>query len=764
MREPAPLNALRGLLDASLEIPPGFLARARKHVDDMERLLAGDEDTAVSTAGIQRTLDGLEGALLDHQDRLHDLTRRPGYRLLDSLAQRRRRPAPSPANSVPADDDTQEHEPPTPPIALAVAEWHQLLAALAYQCPDDEQLTGQLARARSELSEVTPRLAAAEAAQQQLDTLAARLSAAETRVNAVQRELTAVRQRASSRLLDALHLPATARRSAPKQPALPEESPSTGWPATPPDWNAPDGPALALLDLPEPSAVVLRAEPLLLGGWAFAANAPVSKLDVFVNGVRAGAARLGYVRADVRDQYQVPHALLSGFDFRCDPATFGGAEHVRIELFAQRMSGGRSLVASRDVWVAATVERAAAPALVIAKRPAPPDFHLLVVTHDLGYGGGQLWLSELLERMGAGRDFACTLVCPQTGPLAPVLRRLGITIHVNGWTPADRADVYEGRVAELASWAAAQNFSSVLVNTFLSFPGADMATRLGLPCAWAIHESWTPSMFWSAAYPPDGVDPGVKNAALRALGACDAVVFEADATRALYAGHTRPGAAMVVKYGIRTQVIRDYCDEIDRETARKQLGLHEFRRVLLVMGTVEPRKWQTMIALAFQQVAAGHPDTALVFVGGGDTPYAHGLTEYLRRVGLNQQVRVEPVVADTYPWYRAADALICASDVESLPRSVLEAMAFGVPVAAASVFGLPELISDGETGLLFEGADLRSAVDAFDRLLTMRPDALDAIARAGQQLVFDDYDSAGYAQRLTDVLHEISGRVPASAL
>lgn len=172
------------------------------------------------------------------------------------------------------------------------------------------------------------------------------------------------------------------------------------------------------------------------------------------------------------------------------------------------------------------------------------------------------------------------------------------------------------------------------------------------------------------------------------------------------------------------------------------------------MGTVEPRKWQTGLALAFAQIAHTHPDTALAFVGAGDTPYVHGLTEYLRLAGLNQQVHVQPVVADSSPWYRAADALVCASDVESMPRSVLEAMAFGLPVASAKVFGLPELITDGETGLLFEGSDLSAAVAGLERLLTLRPDELSAIATAGRRHVFEHYDSAGYAGRIRRLLHE----------
>ena len=185
--------------------------------------------------------------------------------------------------------------------------------------------------------------------------------------------------------------------------------------------------------------------------------------------------------------------------------------------------------------------------------------HVLVVTHDLGYGGGQIWLLELLDRMGAGRDFPATVVSPASGPLAATLRRLGIAVHVSGGVATDQPDAYEGRLAELAAWATPQGFTHVLVNTLLGFAGADLASRLGLPSIWAIHESWPPGIFWSVAYPPGGIHRQVQHAAMRALAASSAVVFEAAATRALYADYTRPGAAMVVRYGVRTRAIRDYC-------------------------------------------------------------------------------------------------------------------------------------------------------------------------------------------------------------
>jgi glycosyltransferase involved in cell wall biosynthesis len=103
------------------------------------------------------------------------------------------------------------------------------------------------------------------------------------------------------------------------------------------------------------------------------------------------------------------------------------------------------------------------------------------------------------------------------------------------------------------------------------------------------------------------------------------------------------------------------------------------------------------------------------------------------------------VVADTYGWYLMADALVSASDVESLPRSVLEAMAFEVPVLAASVYGLPELVDDGVNGLLCMPRDVDALVEGLRRLLVLTPEQRAGLGTTGAKLIRDQYDSSLYA-------------------
>ena len=187
----------------------------------------------------------------------------------------------------------------------------------------------------------------------------------------------------------------------------------------------------------------------------------------------------------------------------------------------------------------------------------------------------------------------------------------------------------------------------------------------------------------------------------RALATSNALVFEADATRQLYAAWAGADRSIVVRYGVDTGVINAFCRRVSHRESQSRDRDPARLPVILVMGTIEPRKAQTRIAQAFALARKQHPDWMLVFVGDSDTYYSDGLKEYLRNAGLKDRTRVVPVVEDIYPWYRAADLLLSLSDMESLPRSALEAMCFGLPVLSTSVFGLPELLEDGRTGFLF---------------------------------------------------------------
>jgi glycosyltransferase involved in cell wall biosynthesis len=100
-------------------------------------------------------------------------------------------------------------------------------------------------------------------------------------------------------------------------------------------------------------------------------------------------------------------------------------------------------------------------------------------------------------------------------------------------------------------------------------------------------------------------------------------------------------------------------------------------------------------------------------------------------------------------------ALLCAADVlvlpsvfpEGSPVAVLEAMAMEVPVVATSVGGVPELVRDGETGLLVPPGDVAALAAAVVRLLSDRAGAV-AMARRARQRVLERHTVTSMVDRL----------------
>jgi D-inositol-3-phosphate glycosyltransferase len=143
-------------------------------------------------------------------------------------------------------------------------------------------------------------------------------------------------------------------------------------------------------------------------------------------------------------------------------------------------------------------------------------------------------------------------------------------------------------------------------------------------------------------------------------------------------------------------------------------------------------------------------------VGDFPSTYSEGLHGVVARLGLEERIRMIPLTTDVDDWYAAADAFVLASDVESLPRSMMEAMAHGLAVIAPGVFGIPELIEDGRSGYLFEPSSLSALEDAMRRYLRASSEERRAVARSGQEIVVTTRSSETYAREYAALIAELS--------
>jgi glycosyltransferase involved in cell wall biosynthesis len=406
---------------------------------------------------------------------------------------------------------------------------------------------------------------------------------------------------------------------------------------------------------------------------------------------------------------------------------------------------------------------------VLAEPPAPPPAkaarpastpapgrgkgrRVLAFTNVLRHGGASLYLVDLLLEARRQGRIEATVVTAVDGSLRGVLEEQGVQVHVAGPPSLDGLVPYLDRVEELAAWAAPGEFELVLVNTTSghTIVGGAVAARLGLPAVWTIHESFELVELWG------GLGADVRADAEATLGAAALAIFEADSTRRMYRRVLDEQRCETLPYGLDLEPIDSFRAGFDREAARREAGIPADADLLLCVGTVEPRKAQVPLALAFEQVAERFPDAHLAFVGVDVEDASTGLVERVEASPFQERFHLLPVTGEVQRWFGVADLFVSASDIESLPRSVLEAMAWETPVLATAVFGLPELIDDGETGWLCEARDVAALAAGLERALGAGAAERRRIGEAARELVAKRHALDAYAGRLADLLDGVA--------
>jgi glycosyltransferase involved in cell wall biosynthesis len=144
---------------------------------------------------------------------------------------------------------------------------------------------------------------------------------------------------------------------------------------------------------------------------------------------------------------------------------------------------------------------------------------------------------------------------------------------------------------------------------------------------------------------------------------------------------------------------------------------HDRERPLLVtVGRLKAPKDFLTLVRALALLPRGSFDALIV----GDGPDRADLEAEIRRLGIGERVHLAGERRDVSALLAGASVFVLPSVSEGLPVSVLEAMAAGLPVVGSRVGGMPELVVEGETGLLVEPGDPDELAAALGRLLAER--------------------------------------------
>lgn len=192
--------------------------------------------------------------------------------------------------------------------------------------------------------------------------------------------------------------------------------------------------------------------------------------------------------------------------------------------------------------------------------------------------------------------------------------------------------------------------------------------------------------------------------------------------------------------------------DIDRDAVRSDLGLAPGDVAVTLVGSID-RKGHRELTEAAASLRADFPNARYLYVGEG--PREAEVAEHISRLGLEGIVRLTGFRKDVPAILAASDIFCLPSYSEGLSISIMEAMAAGLPVAASRIGGNPELVVDGETGLIFEPFDSGDVADKLAKLLG-DADIRRKMGEAGRRRVLTEFTLDDMVRRYYELYESIA--------
>ena len=196
--------------------------------------------------------------------------------------------------------------------------------------------------------------------------------------------------------------------------------------------------------------------------------------------------------------------------------------------------------------------------------------------------------------------------------------------------------------------------------------------------------------------------------------------------------------------------------------ARSALGLAPDQPIILIVGRLSREKNHRTLLAALRRlqgaarIAAAPPPRLLVV---GDGPERSRIEQTIAASDLGDCVTMIGHVPSAGPYYRVADVAVLPSLTEGSPLALLEAMAARVPVVAAMVGGIPEMVSQNESALLVEPRDDKALAGAIAAILA-GPDLAERLAATAYTLVCEKFSIPARAGRLLSAYSSALSRSP----
>lgn len=359
--------------------------------------------------------------------------------------------------------------------------------------------------------------------------------------------------------------------------------------------------------------------------------------------------------------------------------------------------------------------------------PADPERRVLHIVDSLDVGGTETQMVQVVRRLRM-RGYQVTVACLRAGgPLTQLLQEKGVRIveFRKHRTLLSLKSIYQ--LLRLAWFLRRQKIDVLHAHDLWS-------NLMGVPAAWIARTPVILASQRNLAHLP-WYTPFRRNVVRFIYRLSTAVIANSEAVRKLLIEEFRvpDGRVHVLRNGV------DFDRYSSRPGDRRKIDGSLTRETKLILNVANMNshvKGHAVLIEAARTVCSHVPQAKFVLVGDG--PLRPGLERQAQECGLKDNVLFLGRRDDVAEILSCADLFAFPSFVEGLPNSILEAGAYGLPVVATPVGGIPEIISDGVTGLLVTPRDPNTLAESILRVLK-NPDLAARLSRACRARVQEQF-------------------------
>ncbi len=190
----------------------------------------------------------------------------------------------------------------------------------------------------------------------------------------------------------------------------------------------------------------------------------------------------------------------------------------------------------------------------------------------------------------------------------------------------------------------------------------------------------------------------------------------------------------------------------DSKLVRTRLQISEDAPFFACAARLEQEKEISVLIEAFSLVLKTHPEAQLRIAGEGVLEAE--LNQQIEKLNIGGNVRLVGFLNDVLSFFAAADAVVLPAPAEPFGLVFIEAMALEKPVIACRGGAAPEIIMDGETGVLVTPSSAKEMAKAIESFIE-EPKRAQVLGKKGRERFVSDFTRERMAQKTADIYREI---------